>query len=296
MAGFVGIRTPDADTCGICRMATSNRAICDSLRLMDTTGAELARENAALKAELAVARAKASEDAALIAQQKLRIAKLERQVFGQRSERSARLIDQLALTFEELEAGATEDELAAEKAVAQTMTIAGFTRKRPERITFPDHLPRERVVIDPPAACECCGSARLRKLGEDVTRTLETTPRQWKVIETVREKFTCRDCEKISQAPAPFHVIARGWAGASLLAMIMFEKFGQHQPLNRQAERYALEGVPIALSTMADAVGSVCTVLEPLIRLVENHVMAAERLHGDDSVLQRHAERMIVMV
>ena len=134
-------------------------------------------------AELAVARAKASEDLVLIAQQKLRIAKLERQVYGQRSERSARLIDQLALAFEELEAGAMEDELAAEVAVAKTTTVAGFTRKRPERNTFPDHLPRERVVIDPPTACECCGGARLRKLGEDVTRTLESTPRQSKVIE-----------------------------------------------------------------------------------------------------------------
>src|SRR5882757_9443978 len=138
------------------------------------------------------------------------------------------------LAFEELEASASEDELAAEKAVARTTTVRGFTRTRPERNTFPDHLPRERVVIDPPAACESCGGNRLRKLGEDVTRTLEVIPRQWKVIETVREKFTCRDCEKISQAPAPFHVIARGWAGPSLLAMIMFEKFGQHQPLNRQ--------------------------------------------------------------
>jgi transposase len=271
---------------------------------MDTARAVLARENAALKAalavaqtkglevaaELAVARAKASEDMALIAQQKLRIAKLERQVYGQRSERSARLIDQLALTFEELEASATEDELAAEKAVAKTTTVAGFTRKRPERNTFPDHLPRERVVIDPPTACECCGSNRLRKLGEDITRTLESQPRQWKVIETVREKFTCRDCEKISQAPVPFHVIARGWAGASLLAMIVFEKFGQHQPLNRQSERYALEGVPIALSTMADAVGSVCTALDPLLRLVETHVMAAERLHGDDTTVPVLAE------
>ena len=235
--------------------------------------------------ELAVARAKASEDMALIAQQKLRIAKLERQVYGQRSERSARLIDQLALTFEELEAGATEDELAAEAAVAKTTTVAGFTRKRPERNTFPDHLPRERVVIDPPTACECCGGARLRKLGEDVTRTLESRPRQWKVIETVREKFTCRDCEKITQAPAPFHVIARGWAGPSLLAMIMFEKFGQHQPLNRQAERYALEGVPISLSTMADAVGSVCATLDPIRRLLEAYVMAAERLHADDTTV-----------
>jgi transposase len=252
---------------------------------MDAADNALARENVALKAELAVARAKASEDIALIAQQKLRIAKLERQIYGQRSERSARLIDQLSLTFEELEAGATEDELAAETAVARTTHVAGFTRKRPERNTFPEHLPRERVVLDPPTVCECCGGKRLRKLGENVTRTLETKPREWKVIETVREKFSCRDCEKISQTPAPFHCIPRAWAGPSLLAMIMFEKFGQHQPLNRQAERYALEGVPIALSTMADAVGAVCSALDPLRRLVEAHVMAAERLHGDGTTV-----------
>jgi transposase len=240
----------------------------------------------ATRAELAVAKAMASEDQALIAHQKLRIAKLERQIYGPQSERSARLMDQMELTFEELQAGATEDEIDAEMAVAKTTAVAGFTRKRPaERNTFPDHLPRERVVIDPPAACECCGGTRLRKLGEDVTQTLESIPRQWKVVETVREKFTCRDCEKISQAPAPFHVIPRGWAGPSLLAMILFEKFGQHQPLNRQVERYAREGVPISLSTAADAVGAACSVLDPLLRLVEAHVMAAERLHGDDTTV-----------
>ncbi len=250
------------------------RALADA----QTKGLEVA-------AELAIARAKASEDMALIAQQKFRIAKLEQQIYGQRSERSVRLIDQLALTFEEPETSATQDELAAEQATARATNVTGFTRKRPGRTTFPDHLPRERVVIDPPTACDCCGSHRLRKLGEDIIRTLGSQPRQWKVIETVREKFTRRECEKISQAPAPFHVIARGWAGASLLAMIAFEKFGQHQPLNRQAERYALEGVPIALSTMADAVGSVCTELDPLLRLVESHVMAAQRLHGDDTTV-----------
>jgi transposase len=238
-------------------------------------------------AELAVAKARASEDLALIAHQKLRIAKLERQIYGPRSERSARLTDQLELTFEEAEASATEDELAAEAAVARTTTVAGFTRRRPaRRNTFPEDLPRERVVIAAPSACECCGGTRLRKLGEDVTQTLEVVPRSWKVIETVREKFTCRDCEKISQAPAPFHVIPRGWAGPSLLAMILFEKFGQHQPLNRQVERYALEGVPISLSTAADAVGAACAVLEPFLRLVEAHVMAAERLHGDDTTVR----------
>jgi len=126
--------------------------------------AEAARA-AHAEAELAVARAKASDDMALIAQQKLRIAKLERQVYGQRSERSARLIDQLALDFEELEAGATEDELAAEKAAAKTTTVQGFMRKRPERDTFPDHLPRERVVINPPtnaaAVIACANSAKM---------------------------------------------------------------------------------------------------------------------------------------
>src|ERR1700720_2769850 len=81
-----------------------------------------------IAAELAVARAKASEDSALIVQQKLRIAKLERQIYGQRSERSSRLIDQLALTFEELEADATEDELAAERAIARMTTVRGFIR------------------------------------------------------------------------------------------------------------------------------------------------------------------------
>jgi len=97
------------------------------------------------------------------------------------------------------------------------------------------------------SSLERCGSDRLAKLGEDVTETLEAIPRRWKVVQTVREKVSCRDCEGVSQAPAPFHAIPRGMVGPSLLAMILFEKFGQHQPLNRQSERYAREGVELSL-------------------------------------------------
>src|SRR5271170_4877263 len=241
------------------------------------------------RAEAAAARAQQSDDQALIAHLKLQIEKLNRDRHGPRSERTARLLDQLELTLEELETAATEDELAAEMAAAKTTntttTVASFTRKRPSRKPFPDHLPRERVIVPGPVACTCCGGTRLSKLGEDITETLEVVPKSWKVIQHVREKFSCRDCEKISQAPAPFHVIARALAGPSLLAVIVFEKFGQQQPLNRQAGRYALEGAPNALSTMVDAVGSVCTALDPLLRLVETHVMAAERLHGDDTTV-----------
>ncbi|SOD93273.1 Transposase [Caenispirillum bisanense] len=169
--------------------------------------------------------------------------------------------------------------------MARTTTVAAFTRRRPSRQPFPEHLPRERIIEPAPAVCACCGGERLRKIGEDVTETLEVIPRQWTVIQRVRETFSCRDCEKIAQAPAPFHVTPRGWAGPGLLAMILFEKFGQHQPLNRQAERYAREGVPLALSTLADQVGAGCAALEPLIRRIEAHVFAAERLHADDTTV-----------
>jgi len=238
-----------------------------------------------VEAELARARAKACDDQALIAHQKLQIEKLRRELYGPRSERTSRLLDQMELRLEELEASATEDEIAAEQAAAKSTTVAPFTRKRPARKPFPAHLPRERVLVSGPTTCQCCGGGRLRKLGETVTETLEVIPRQWKVIQHVREKLTCRDCEKISEAPAPFHVTARGWAGPSLLAMILFEKFGQHQPLNRQAERYAREGVPLSLSTLADQVGAGCAVLEPILRRIEAHVLAAERLHGDDTTV-----------
>src|SRR5665647_2863156 len=197
------------------------------------------------RAEVASARAQRSDDQAMIAHLKLQIEKLNRDRYGPRSERAARLLNLLELQLEELEATATEDELAAEMAAAKTTKVASFTRKRPSRKPFPEHLPRERVIVPGPTACACCGGGRLRKLGESITETLESIPRQWKVIQHVREKFTCRDCEKISQDPAPFHVIARGWPGPNLLAMVLFEKFGQHQPLNRQAERYAKEGVPL---------------------------------------------------
>ena len=236
--------------------------------------------------EAAEARAKVSDHQALIAHLELQIAKLKRERFGTSSERTSRLLDQLELQLEELEASATEDELAAEQAAARAAApVRAFPRAKPSRQPFPEHLPRERVVIEAPRTCACCGGARLRKLGEDVTETLEVVPRQWKVIQTVREKVSCRDCETIVQAPAPFHVLPRGWAGPGLLAMIVFEKFGQHQPLNRQAERYAREGMPLSLSTLADQVGGVATILAPLVARITDHVLSAERLHGDDTTV-----------
>ena len=241
---------------------------------------------ARVTAEVAAALAEQSSNRALIAHLKLQIEKLNRDRFGPRSERTARLLNQMELQLEELETAATEDELAAETAAAKTTTtVAAFTRARPARRPFPEHLPRERVVVPSSCSCSACGSARLSKLGEDITETLEVILRQWKVIQTVREEFACRDCEKITQPPAPFHVVPRGWAGLSFLAMLLFEKYGQHQPLNRQADRFAREGVPLSISTLADQVGAATFALIPIYKRIEAHVLAAERLHGDDTTV-----------
>src|SRR5665647_1467820 len=247
----------------------------------------LAERAARVEAQALAARAVAesSSTEALIAHLKLEIEKLRRALYGSRSEHKARLLEQMELQLEDLEAGATEDELAAEQAAARTQTVKSFERKRPSRKPFPDHLPRERVVIAAPESCPCCGSTKLSKLGEDITETLEVIPRQWKVIQTVREKFSCRKCETITQPPAPFHVTPRGFAGPNLLAMILFEKFGQHQPLNRQSERYRREGIDLSVSTLADQLGACTSVLLPLHALIEGHVLAAERLHGADTTV-----------
>jgi transposase len=251
--------------------------------------ARIAAQAKAASAEAAAARAvaNASSAEALIAHLKLAIEKMRRELYGNRSERGHKLLDQMELELEDLEATAAEDAIAAEKVVAETgeasALIRAHTRRKPVRKPFPDHLPRERVIVPGPTACACCGSMRLAKLGEDITETLEVIPRQWKVIQHIREKFTCRVCEKISQAPAPFHVIARGRAGPSLLAMILYAKFALHQPLNRQNEAYAREGVDLPLSTLADDVGACAAVLRPLADLIGAHVFAAARIHGDDT-------------
>jgi transposase len=245
--------------------------------------AEAERDTAV--ADAANAKAKLSSTEALIAQLQLLIGKLEREKHGPRRERTARLIDQLELQLEELVASATEDELVSEAAAARTQSVRPFTRKRPVRKPWPENVERERVVIAAPPVCACCGGARLYKLGEDITETLEEIPRRFKVIETVREKFTCRDCEAISQSPAPFHATPRGFLGPNLLATIVFDKFGQHIPLNRQSTRFKCEGIDLSTQTLADQVGHVSFALKPLFDLIEAHVFAAERLHGDDTTI-----------
>jgi transposase len=222
--------------------------------------------------------------ALLIEKLKYTIAKLRHERFGQSAERGA-ILEQLELSLAELEEDAAAAETAAQIAAAQAkVEVRSFERRKPARRPLPEHLPRERIVYPVPAACPCCGGA-LHKIGEDVTETLELIPRQWKVIQHVREKFSCRSCESITQPPAPSHPIARGRAGPNLLAHVLFAKYGLHLPLNRQSAVYAREGVDLDVSTLADWVGACAATLMPLVEAIQRHVFAAQRIHADDTTV-----------
>ncbi len=266
----------------------------DAAKLLDHI-AELERK---LKAEqaariaseerAAIAESRASGLEAEVETLKLTIAQLRRDKFGASSERGARLIDQLELQLAELEERIAQDGAAAEIAAPEPKqpdsTSGKEKHRKPARRPLPEHLPRERIVHPAPSTCPCCGGP-LRKLGEDITETLEHVPAQWKVIQHVREKFSCRRCEAITQPPAPSHPIARGRAGPQLLAQVLFGKYGAHLPLNRQSEIYAREGIELDVSTLADWVGASAATLMPLVEAIASHVFVAERIHADDTTV-----------
>ncbi len=255
--------------------------------LPDALPNDLAGAHALILAQremLAAAKNEAKVRALEIERLKLQLAKARREHFGQSSERGKLLVEQLELAIEDLEETQAEAQTKAEISAPEPKA----PRRRPQRgpRKLPENLPVERVVEPAPCVCGKCGGARLRKLGEVVSKTLECEPRRWKIIERVREKFACRDCEAISEPPAPSHPIPRGFAGPSLLAMILVGKFGDHLPLNRQSAAFAREGVELDVSTLADWVGACAAALDPILAELRRHVLAAERLHVDDTTVK----------
>jgi len=214
---------------------------------------------------------------------KLLLAQLRRMQFGRKSEKLERQIEQLELKLEELEStkatNASESASASSGQPPSTPTVAA----KPARQPLPEHLPREVKTYTPKeAACAECGG-RLRLLGEDVSEVLEYVPARFKVIRQVRPKLSCASCERIVQAPAPSRPIERGLAGPGLLAHVLVAKYCDHQPLYRQTEMYAREGVELERSTLADWVGGSSRLLEPLVETLRRHVMSAGKLHADDT-------------
>jgi transposase len=211
------------------------------------------------------------------------IAHLRRMQFGRKSEKIDRQVEQLELELEELESAkaARLEELERKLEPAKVASVAAV--RKPVRRALPNHLPREVETYMPAAQdCPACG-AELNKLGEDVSEVLEWVPASFKVIRHIRPKMCCSKCDVIVQAEAPSRPIARGMAGAGLLAHVLVSKYADHLPLHRQSEIYAREGVELERSTLADWVGSASKLLEPLNEALRKHVMSAAKLHADDT-------------
>lgn len=215
----------------------------------------------------------------LIEKLRFELTRLKRAQFGPSSEKLNGRVEQLELAIEAL---ATDE--AEQSAATPTLAEAiDDGAAKPARRPLPNHLPREEVIHPSPCACPACGGA-LRRIGSDVTETLDYVPGRFKVVRHVREAFSCRACESVVQAPAPHHVIARGRAGPGLLAHIVVAKFDDHLPLYRQAEIYAREGVALETSTLSGWVGATAAALMPLVDLLRRDVIAGSAvLHGDDT-------------
>ena len=208
---------------------------------------------------------------------KLLIAKLRRMQFGRKSEKLDRQIEQLELRLEELEVDECATPVEIRKA---TLTAPEQAPRRP----LPEHLPRDVQTYLPESGetCPGCGS-KMKPLGEDVAEQLEYVPASFRVVRHVRPKFACSCCDHIAQAAAPSRPIERGLAGPGLLAHVLVSKFADHLPLYRQSAIYAREGVELDRSLLAKWVGHCATLLQPLVEALRRHVMAATKLHADDT-------------
>ena len=208
--------------------------------------------------------------------EKLRVslARLKKLQFGHSSEKLAREIAQLELALEDL-----EETSASVRPVPKRNDVL---HDKPFRRPLPEHLPRETILHEPAQVCPDCGGA-MRLLAEDVTEVLELVPARFKVVRHVRPKLTCRDCERIVQAPLPSLPIERGRPGPGLLAHVLVSKYCDHLPLYRQSEIYSRDGIELARSTLADWVGAASALLNPLTEALARHVLSGETLHADDT-------------
>jgi transposase len=217
---------------------------------------------------------------------KLVIEKYRRMIFGRKSEKLTGELEQLEFRLEELETAQAAEEAAqaaTEAAQPSSTQTDSKRRSRPARKPLPEDLPRE-VVTHLPAhnCCPDCGGA-LRQFGEDVSEQLERIPASFKVIRHVRPKFACAGCEIVVEAPAPARPIDRGLPGPGLLAHVLVSKYADHLPLYRQSQIYAREGVDLDRSTLAGWVGAASELLTPLVDEIKKHVLAAAKIHADDT-------------
>jgi len=212
---------------------------------------------------------------------KAQIDKLKRMQFGRKSEKLDRQIQRLEAELEELTASrGVADVQEAQADPAKAAANAG--RKPATREALPEHLPREDRVLEPEPTCPACGGD-MQLLGEDVSEQLGRIMAAFKVTRTIRRKKICACCHHIAQPAAPSLPIPRSIAHPTLLADILVSKYADHQPLYRQSEIAARDGVTIDPASAGRWVGQCEALLDPLNKALRRYVMGSAKLHADDT-------------
>ena len=181
-----------------------------------------------------------------------------------------------------------QTEVAAIETADEEITIAAHTRKKVGRKPLPKDLPREQIIHDLSDAEKTCScGCQMHKIGEDKSEQLEWIPAQVKVIEHVRIKYACRDCEElVKSAPMPKLPIPKSIATPGLLAEILISKYEDHLPLYRQEKILQRMGVDIARATLSNWMIKCGELLEPLLPLLKNHIVSSSYIQADETTLQ----------
>jgi len=216
-----------------------------------------------------------------IAQLTHEIAVLRRFRFGKKSEQLSGVQGSL------LEEAVAADIAAIEEELEQLTVEPRKTpsAQQPKRQALPPELPRIEIHHEPESSTCACG-CQLERIGEDVAEKLDYIPGVAQVERHIRGKWACRQCETLTQAPAPAHAIDKGLASTGLLAHVLVAKYADHLPLYRQQKIFERAGIKLPISTMADWVG-VCGVrLQPLVDALRETILAHSVLHADETPIQ----------
>ncbi len=205
----------------------------------------------------------------------LLVSKLRRERIGKLSERVDP--DQLRLMFEQLcsqggplsapdvQAEEREDAQLKEQIEAAKKTQPKSRRRRRGAPVAIERQVHYQELPEAERGCEQCSRTK-GPIGEHVTHRLEYVPGHFVDHETHIVDYACGACrEGVVSAPAPPQVIVRSSAGASLLAHLVVSKYVDHTPLHRLDDIYARAGKAIPVSTLADWLGAVADLVEPLV-------------------------------
>ena len=255
----------------------------DANRLLSYENAELLNKSRSLSDEnaelLNKSQSLSDENAKLIEEIKI----LKEQLALLRSKRFGRSSEKLKKKMADIEKTIKEKEISLKLNAGANSDEEDENKDKARRKKLPDHLPRDKIELQPPLTCPDCNGTEFRKIDDDISEVFEYVPASFKVIQYIRPRCACKNCDKIVQAYAPSKGIDKGKAGFGLLAHVLVSKYCNHLPLYRQSQIYAREGIEISKSTLCGWAGRCAVLLEPLVAEIKKVVFGSDHIHGDET-------------